>query len=80
MNGYSQTVLFVTIEYIYKIVPMLNDPREYFVTINDAVERWYNTNANATLIRDDKLPLQQYIENSMGRTIGQLLKFMYLKK
>lgn len=80
MNNYSQTVLFVTMEQIYKVIPQTKQHREIFLIINQSAQNWYNTNLNSTLIRRDNIPLQFHVENSVGRTLGQCLKFIYLHK
>lgn len=67
-------------EYIEKIVPTLTEIRPYFIVINDCVEIWFCSNTNATLIRGDGVPLQYHVENSVARTLGQFLKYMYLQK
>ena len=74
-NG-SQTLLFVLMEYIYKVLPRIKDHHQtVFQVLASTVELWYTN--NATFLRPDKKPLEIYIENSVGRTIGQCLKFLY---
>lgn len=76
MSDYSQTVLFVLMEYIYKVLPTIKDHhKDMFLVLCSTVENWYTT--NATFLRSDKKPLEIYVEKSVGRTIGQCLKFLY---
>ena len=70
IKNYSQNVLFVTMEYIEKIARNMKEIRPFFIVINEAVEQWYSTNTNASLIRNDGLALQFHVENSVSRTLG----------
>ena len=76
MKGGSQTLLFVLMEYIHKVLPRIKEAhRNIFLALCSTVEHWYTN--NATLVREDHKPLEIYVENSVSRTIGQTLKFLY---
>ena len=76
MTNGSQTLLFVLMEFLHKVLSRIKEHHQsVFLVLCATVEQWYTK--NATLIRLDKNPLEKYVENSVGRTLGQTLKYLY---
>lgn len=67
-------------EYLYKVIPNFSGRKQYFQVINRCAESWFNFHNNAILSRNGGQNLQLYVQNSVGRTLGQCLKHIYLMK
>lgn len=76
MNNYSETVLFITMAYVHKVVNLHKDPKSVYLTINNIAQDWFTN--TASFIRNDRKTLDFHVEKSVGRALGTCLKFIYL--
>ena len=83
MQAYSTTVVFVLMEYTFKTIEStinptnVNELKPLLVAVQDVTMSWFTK--DAVFVREGKI-LDRYVEKSIGRTIGQMQKFLYVNK